>query len=168
MSTVDVVRTYLEMRSPEALRPASAPSAAARVERVRCDVAMYRELYDRVGKRWYWRDRLAWSDERLADYLSREDVSVWVLRDGEEIAGYFELARLADGSAEIVYFGLVPEAIGRGLGKFMLTRAVEEAWATGAPRVCLNTCTLDGPAALPNYQARGFVPYMMETYRTEI
>jgi hypothetical protein len=30
--------------------------------------------------------------------------------------------------------------------------------------VWLHTCTLDDPAALPNYRARGFRPYKQETY----
>jgi len=32
------------------------------------------------------------------------------------------------------------------------------AWAWGAAYVWLHTCTLDAPAALPNYLARGFTP----------
>jgi GNAT superfamily N-acetyltransferase len=65
---------------------------------------------------------------------------------------------------EIAYFGLAVRFFGRGLGKHMLTRAAEEAWAMGARRVWLHTCTLDSPAALPNYLARGFDPVRTETY----
>ncbi len=83
-------------------------------------------------------------------------------------AGYFELEAHADASAEIVYFGLLPEFHGRGLGGFLLSEAVREAWATGAPRVWLHTCTLDSPAALPNYLARGFRPFKEERYVAEI
>jgi GNAT superfamily N-acetyltransferase len=38
-----------------------------------------------------------------------------------------------------------------------LTAAVRRAWASGARRVTVNTCELDGPHALANYLARGFV-----------
>ena len=69
---------------------------------------------------------------------------------------------------EILYFGLVPEAIGHGLGGFLLARTVEQAWALGAERVVLNTCTLDAPQALPNYEARGFVRVREEWYEAEI
>jgi GNAT superfamily N-acetyltransferase len=169
MPVVDVIRTYLEMRSPDALRGASVPRPGLSLTRESpCAVATYRELYDRVGGRWHWRDRAAWSDAALAAHLAREDVAVWVLRSEGESAGFFELARDEDGSVEIAYFGLVPEAIGGGLGKYLLTRAVEEAWALGAERVWLHTCTLDGPAALPTYLARGFVAYRVEEYRAEI
>ena len=32
----------------------------------------------------------------------------------------------------------------------------------------LHTCTLDSPAALPNYLAGGFDPVRTETYETEL
>ena len=47
------------------------------------------------------------------------------------------------------------------------TRAVEQAWADGAKRVWLHTCTDDDPAALPNYLKRGFRPFKTETYSVE-
>ena len=69
---------------------------------------------------------------------------------------------------EIDYFGLVPNFVGRGLGGAMLTRAVGEAWALGAKRVWLHTCTLDSPRALPGYKARGFTPYKTERLEVDI
>jgi ribosomal protein S18 acetylase RimI-like enzyme len=170
MPPVDVVRTYLEMRAPDALRGAGAPPGVrARVERVeRPSASEYRALYAGVGAAYHWRDRLAWDDERLATYLADPAVSVWVLLVDGARAGYFELKRV-EGDVEIVYFGLTPAFIGRGLGKYLLTRAVEEAWrAPGAARVWLHTCTLDDRAALPNYLARGFVETRRESYVTDI
>lgn len=170
MPTVDVVRTYLEMRTPEALRPADAPAGVnARVERLeRPSVADYRALYGDVGAAYHWRDRLAWSDEQLAAYLADPAVSVWVLVVDGVRAGYFELKRDAD-DVEIVYFGLASPYIGRGLGKYLLTRATREAWdGPRVSRVWLHTCTLDDRAALPNYLSRGFVETRRERYVTEI
>ncbi len=43
----------------------------------------------------------------------------------------------------------------------LLTVALRRAREPGDP-VWLHTCTLDGPAALPNYLARGLVPYRSE------
>jgi len=88
----------------------------------------------------------------------------------DESAGYFELQRGDDGSVEIVYFGLVPKFIGRGLGGPLLTRAVQEAWAMGggAKRVWLHTCTLDSPRALPGYKARGFREFKTERLEVDI
>jgi GNAT superfamily N-acetyltransferase len=79
-------------------------------------------------------------------------------------AGYFELREHDDASVEIAYFGLLPDFIGRGWGKYLLTRAVQIAWDLGATRVWLHTCTLDHPAALPNYLKRGFRPLRTEEY----
>lgn len=167
---VEVVRTYLELRSPDQLRTADATDSSVEfVRRRRISVDAYRRLYAAVGYRWYWRDRNVWPDERLAAHLARPEISVWeALVDGES-AGYFELERRADDdSVEIAYFGLVETFIGRGVGKAMLTRAAREAWALMPARVWLHTCTLDSPRALPNYKARGFSPYRTETYVAQI
>jgi GNAT superfamily N-acetyltransferase len=51
---------------------------------------------------------------------------------------------------------LLPHAVGTGQGGALLTGAIERAWAMGASRVYVNTCSLDHPAALSNYQKRGF------------
>jgi GNAT superfamily N-acetyltransferase len=168
-STVDVVRTYLELRTPAQLRPARADDASLRVERAAsCTPSYYRYLYGEVGRAHHWRDRSRWSDDQLRAHLARDDVSVWVLSRGGTPAGWFELVRQQDGSVEIAYFGLLPDFIGHGLGKHLLTEAAEHAWRLGAARVWLHTCTLDSPAALPNYLARGFAPYRKERYTTTL
>jgi GNAT superfamily N-acetyltransferase len=169
--TVEVVRTYLELRSRAQLRSSTVTPSGAEarfVRRDRISVEAYRRLYGDVGKRWHWHDRDAWTDERLAHHLARREITVWECLLGRDSAGYFELDRHDDGSVEIAYFGLRPEFIGRGLGKAMLTRAAEEAWALGARRVWLHTCTLDSEHALPNYRARGFTEFRQETFTTEL
>jgi GNAT superfamily N-acetyltransferase len=175
MPRVPVRRTYLELRDPADLRPARPLPPGATVQRIGDGaVGTFRALYERVGERWHWRDRLAWSDERLAEHLGRPDVELWVLwaRPGEEgddgAAGFFELERHPDASVEIVYFGLAEPFIGQGLGGALLAAAVERAWAMGASRVWLHTCTLDAPQALPNYEARGFRRYRDEVYEAEL
>lgn len=162
-----VRRTHLELRSPDLLRP---PTRTPALDDVRLDhrvapsVAEYRALYRLVGERWHWRDRLDWSDDRLARWLARPDVQLHVLTRGDAPGGFFELHRHASGHVEIIYLGLAENAMGRGLGGWMLGRAVHAAFAMDATWVGLNTCTLDGPAALPNYLARGFRPYRTEEY----
>lgn len=159
-----VTRTYLELRSPDDFRPAPLGTPSLRLTReCPCPVALYRTLYDLVGRAYRWVDRNAWSDVDLRAYLARPEVSVWVLRDGPVLAGYFELLRHDDTSIEIAYFGLAPDHVGHGVGKWLLTRAVEEAWAFRPSRVWLHTCTLDHPSALRNYLARGFTSFRTET-----
>ena len=161
----EVVRTHLEMIDRSALRPAPLPEGPVRlVPRRGLDPQQYRTLYSDIGERWQWRDRLAWSDDEVAFYLASPDVHLFTLHLGEATAGYFELLRHPDARVEIMYFGLAGAFIGRGLGGWMLTRAVQEAYALHATRVVLNTCTLDAPQALPNYLARGFVIVREERY----
>ncbi|HEU4564797.1 MAG TPA: GNAT family N-acetyltransferase, partial [Gemmatimonadaceae bacterium] len=168
MPLIEVVRTYLEMTDPAQLRPAREEDARVRMERVgHCPASFYRYLYAAVGERWQWRDRTEWSDARIRERLDDPRVSLGVLYVEGAPAGWAEHERHADGSVEIVYFGLLPEYAGRGLGKRFLTWAVERGWSDGASRVWLHTCTLDSPHALPNYLARGFRRTRTERYHTE-
>jgi GNAT superfamily N-acetyltransferase len=160
-----VTRTHLEMRSPADLRPSPIPDPEPRIERVEeCPVSFFRYLYQEVGRAFQWTDRLSWSDAAVRQYLNMSGVSIWLMSWRGAPAGYFELREHDDRSVEIAYFGLLPAFIGRGWGKYLLTRAVQAAWATGADRVWLHTCTLDHPAALPNYISRGFRPFREEVY----
>ncbi len=164
-----VTRTYLEMRQRSDLPPAPLPAPGVTLERVHnCPVAFHRFLYREVGRDYHWHDRLGWSDEQTRTYLDNPQISLHVLYCQGAPTGYFELRREDDGGIEIAYFGLLREYIGRGLGKVLLSEAVETAWKEGASRVWLHTCTLDDPAALPNYLKRGFVPVREEQYETEL
>ncbi|MDB4907920.1 MAG: GCN5-related N-acetyltransferase [Gemmatimonadetes bacterium] len=168
MAPREVERTYLELRSRDALRVTSADLAQLDGLRLTdasdMSVSEYRALYALIGDRWHWHDRNAWSDARLGAHLASLDVATWTLSDHAGPLGYFELSRWSDGTVEILYFGLAERAMGRRLGAALLARAVEECWKWGAARVELNTCTLDSPRALPNYLARGFSIVRSETY----
>ena len=169
MARVAVTRTFLEMTRPEELRAARTADPNVQLERaLACPVSFFRFLYVEVGRRYHWVDRLPWTDEQLRARLDDPDVSLFVLRVAGSPAGYFELERHHDGAVEIAYFGLLPEFLGRGLGKHLLTVAVETAWSMGTARVWLHTCTLDDPAALPNYEARGFRRWKEEVYETDV
>ena len=163
--TTRAVRTYLEMRTPGALNPSRQDDPSMRIERVAgCPPSFYRFLYAEVGREYHWIDRLPWSDETIREYLNDPAVSLWLMTVSGAPAGYFELRRDRAGGVEIVYFGLLKEFTGRGLGGHLLTEAVQQAWATGADRVWLHTNTLDHPAALPNYLKRGFTAFHSETF----
>jgi GNAT superfamily N-acetyltransferase len=169
MPTVQVVRTYLEMESPEQLQPARVPENPPRLERVEdCPPSFFRYLYAEVGRAYHWIDRLGWSDDRVRAHLADADVSLWLLSSGAAPAGYFELRRHQDGSVEVAYFGLLPEFVGRGWGGHLLTLAVRTAWGMDPNRVWLHTCTLDHPSALPNYVKRGFRPVREEVYTADL
>jgi GNAT superfamily N-acetyltransferase len=160
-----VTRTYLEMLSPDELRPAAVAEPLPTIERLeQCTVELFRALYGEVGRAYRWTDRLRWTDDTIRQHVETPGVSLWLMSWEDAPAGYFELREHTDGSVEIAYFGLLPHFIGRGWGKYLLTCAVQSAWRLGATRVWLHTCTLDHPAALPNYLKRGFRAIRTEEY----
>jgi len=168
-NNVKVTRTYLQLTRPDDLKPARTDTSHAEiVQLVSCPASFYRYLYSEVGRFYHWTDRLPWTDEEIRAHLARPEITLWVMYAEGSPAGYFELERHSDGSTEIAYFGLIQEFLGRGLGKHLLTEAVERAWSDGANRVWLHTCTLDDPAALPNYLRRGFVAFKQEAYQTTV
>jgi GNAT superfamily N-acetyltransferase len=167
--TVHVTRTYLELLSDSQLRPATVDDPTVRVEQaIECPPSYYRYLYREVGHRYAWRDRQGWTEDQIRAHVARAEISVWVMYRAGSPVGWFELLAHDDGSVELAYFGLLPHAIGRGLGKHLLSVAARTAWSAGARRVWLHTCTLDNPAALPNYQARGFTVFKQEQYTVEL
>jgi GNAT superfamily N-acetyltransferase len=126
-------------------------------------VRYYRYLYDAVGREWNWRSRRVMPDAELAGILHDARVEVHVLHVRGVPAGFVEFDRRVAGEIEIKQFGLMPEFIGQGLGKWFLQWAIDRAWSNSPSRLWLHTCTCDHPLALANYQKAGFVIYKEET-----
>lgn len=162
----DIVTTYLQMSALEELVPArlSDPDFVVR-EAVERQWRLNRSLYLLVGERWAWVDKQRWSDQQWESYVASEQLRTFVASWRGSTAGYYELRRDDARAVEIAYFGLVPDFIGRGFGGALLTDALKRAWAWDAHRVWLHTCTLDHPAALENYQARGMRVYDRKTHQ---
>ncbi|MFN3746906.1 MAG: GNAT family N-acetyltransferase [Hyphomicrobiaceae bacterium] len=153
------VVTYLEMRK---LPPPRADTAAGLVlVRMPADIAAYRRLFRLVGEPWLWASQLRRSDADLAAVLSSEAVETYTLRAGSDDIGLLQLDFRTDGACELAFFGVVPEAIGVGAGRFLMNRAIERAWSR-MPRISrfwVHTCTNDHPDALGFYMRSGFAPY---------
>ena len=151
--------TYLEQRAPrQATRPR--PGPLFRVERLPAPtVRFYRYLYAAVGAGWFWLQRGRMDDETLRAIIQHPDVEVHLLTEGGVPAGFGEIDRRVAPEVEIAYFGLVPEAVGRGLGLWFLEQVAAQAWRSRPVRVWLHTCDLDHPRALANYRAGGFEVY---------
>jgi GNAT superfamily N-acetyltransferase len=166
MAAEPLITTYLEMRSPDQLRPKRADALFQVSEKKNRDWRFNHDLYFRVGEQWDWIDKRAWTDEQWKDYATAPGLSAFAGYYDDVLAGYYELRRHNDGGVEIAYFGLLPEFIGRGLGGALLTSAIEEAWACRRGvvpiRVWVHTCNRDHPQALANYQARGLIVYRVE------
>lgn len=152
--TVDV--TFLRMERPPSDSSRMLPDGV-RVDHARhCSVPYYRYLYDTVGEPWLWWMRRTASDAELAALLSLPAISVHALVKDGEPAGFYELDRRNPQVVNLAYFGLMPWAIGTGLGRAFLRHAIDTAWTEGRAAVTVNTCTADHPRALPAYLAAGF------------
>jgi GNAT superfamily N-acetyltransferase len=159
---------HLDQASPAALpaEPVPAPAgvdlAVVRAELIGPEFARF--LYTAVGGVWNWTDRLEWSYADWEKRLAVAGAETWVAWVSGTPAGFVQLEPREDGVVEVVYFGLLPAFIGRGLGGHLLDLGLRRAWdladrhasLPATRRVIVETCSLDGPAALRNYLSRGF------------
>jgi GNAT superfamily N-acetyltransferase len=159
----EVTVWYLHMQSPSELLGKDKPEDLSVVEAQIKQYQFNRFLYQLVGAAWQWTDNLKLTDAQWQTYAEADNLRTWVAWCRGSPAGYFELLRDANGEVEITYFGLAEKFIGRGFGGYLLANALQQAWAWQASRVIVNTCSLDHPSALANYQARG-----MQIYKTEV
>jgi len=150
------VVTYLEMLVAPGRR--EGPAGGFTLERF-SDVTRYRALFRRVGERWLWMSRLVVPEAALRTILDDPAVEAFALRSGGEDIGILELAFRQADECELAYFGVVPEAIGTGAGRFLMSEAVTRAWARPIRRFWVHTCTHDHPRALAFYQRSGFRAY---------
>lgn len=155
--------TFLEMTArPTALPPPQPRGKVALLKSEKPPAHFYRYLYDTIGKDYYWVDRKKLTPAALEGVLHDPHNQLFVLYAEGNPAGLAELDLRKTGTANISYFGLMPEAIGKRLGYFFLYHACMNAWALPISRLTINTCTLDHPRALPLYQRLGFTAYARE------
>jgi ribosomal protein S18 acetylase RimI-like enzyme len=120
-------------------------------------------FYKEVGRDFFWRDRLKWSNQDWLDYVNNDFFKLYILKYNNRLAGYYEL--LYDpktNSMEIPYFGIFKEFYGKKIGGYLLTDALSTSFKQKITKVWVHTCTLDHPNALKNYLARG-----MKIFKTE-
>ena len=160
---VPVRVTYLEMTQ----RPgAAAPALPEGVTLQRAEdppVRFFLAMYDLVGRDYEWRDRIRQAEadpKALAAFVRHPNVEMWVAYAKGWPQGFFVLDRSRQGTCDLAYFGLVPEAVGKGLGGRLLRIAVATGWSDPTvTRMSVNTCTLDHPRALDLYKKVGFRPF---------
>jgi GNAT superfamily N-acetyltransferase len=160
------VVTCLEMtsRPPQrSVRGFPPPYELVRLRQV--DIASYRALFRKIGQDWMWFSRLIMPDDELRGILGDPQVELFVVRAGSEDVGMLELDFRAAGQCELAFFGLVADAIGKGLGRALMEAAIERAWARPIGRLWVHTCTFDHPSAVGFYIRSGFRPY---AYQVEV
>ncbi len=167
MPTVDVKVYFLQMLSAYR-KSVPAPRAGLSVIHAKNPtLAYYRFLYHGVGEAYHWYTRGRMPDEELRESLSHPRHELHVLHVDGTPAGMAELDCRTD-DIELVQFGLMPEFIGQGLGKYFLQWTIDHVWARQPERFWLHTCTLDHPVALPNYLKAGFVLCQEEMIQREL
>jgi GNAT superfamily N-acetyltransferase len=156
---IETVVTYLEVTGPPAGPALAPPRGGIEVRRaVRPTTGFYRYLYDAIGRDWLWYERKLLDDAALAAIIHDPRVEVNVLWADGVPAGLAELDFRAP-DVELAYFGVLPEFIGQGLGRFLLDWALRYVWRSRPRRLWVHTCDLDHPRALKVYQKAGFRIY---------
>ena len=163
--TEKIFRNYLELKSLENFKEVKKPSEEYSVELANPkDFQLNKFFYKNIGKNCRWVDRLIWTNLDWIKYISDEKLSTYILKDKDEIAGYFELLFNKDTKeAEIVYFGILEEYFERKLGGYLLSEAIKFSFTFGCIRVWVHTCSLDHKNALHNYLSRGMKIFKSET-----
>jgi len=164
-----IVRNYLEIKSLEELLEKKTPNNKYIVEKIYTnDFQLNKFFYKQIGQNHNWNDRLVWDDKRWINYVSDPKVFTFVLKDNEDIAGFFELIHHKDKyEMEIAYFGLLRDYLDKKLGGYMLTEAIKISFSYNIKRVWVHTCSLDHKNALKNYLARGMKIFNIEIASTK-
>lgn len=114
-------------------------------------------FYKQVGEKYFWTDWLNKSNKEIDDFVGNKNVLLYTfIKDGFP-AGFYMLDYRTKDICDISFFGLVKEAIGMGLGKYLLKTAILTAWdSRKIKKLTINTCSLDHKNALYLYQKYGF------------
>ena len=160
-----IVRNYLEIKSLNQLSEIKKPGGNYSLNQVFLnDFQLNKFFYKQIGKNYQWFDRLVWTDRNWIEYVSNPNLFTFVLKNNEEMAGFFELIYHKNRSeTEIVYLGLLKEYFGKKLGGYMLSEAIKKSFSFNVKRVWVHTCSLDHKNAIKNYLSRGMKIYSTET-----
>ena len=163
--TEEVERNYLEINSINDLKEGINPSdnyTLILLDPINFQLNKF--FYKNIGKKHKWVDRLIWDEQRWIDYVSSEKVKTYVLKNKDDLVGFFELIfHYEKNEVEIAYFGILEEYQNKKLGSYLLSQAIKKSFNKNVNRVWLHTCSLDHKNALNNYIARG-----MKIFKSEI
>ena len=163
--TEKIFRSFLEIKNQEDFEEAVKPSERYSIKIAHPkDFQLNKFFYKNIGKNCEWVDRLIWTDLDWIKYISNEKLSTYILKNKNQIGGYFELLFNKDTKeSEIAYFGILEEYFGRKLGGFLLSESIKISFNLGCLRVWVHTCSLDHKNALHNYLSRGMKIFKSET-----
>ena len=157
-------RYYLEIHNKKSLIKSNCTEKNLKVILVKkLKIDFIKFLYKEIGKDFFWRDRLKWSDQNWFDYIKNGNFKLYTLKQNNKLVGYYELLYNPETNfMEIAYFGIFKEFYGKGIGGYLLTDAILNSFKEKINKVWVHTCTLDHPNALKNYLARGMTIFKTE------
>ena len=163
--TEEVKRNYLEITSLKELKEVNKPTKDYSINLVDpVDFQLNKFFYKNIGKKHRWIDRLVWSEKQWIEYVSDKNVKTYVLKNLNNLAGYFELNLHPEKKeVEIAYLGLLEEYQKKRLGSYLLSKAIKNSFLENPKKVWVHTCSLDHENALNNYLSRG-----MKIFKKEI
>ena len=167
---INVDRSFLEINSIKKLNRSKSPGPNFKINQVDPpDFQLNKFFYKQIGRKHRWIDRLAWTDKKWIEYVENSRVKTFVLKDNNNLAGYYETIRDFDKDhSEIAYFGILEEYFGKKCGGFLLSEAINKLFEDGNSRVWLHTCSLDHENAIKNYLARGMRVFKSEKINVEV
>jgi len=160
-----ILRNYLEIKSLSNLIDCNVTNLKCSIELVKPDdFQINKFFYKNVGKKHRWTDRLVWSDKDWIEYSSNLKVNTYILKVGDDLAGFFELILHVDlKEIEIAYLGILEEYHNKKLGSYLLSEAIKKSFQNkNVKRVWVHTCSFDHKNALKNYLARGMKIFKKE------
>lgn len=169
-NTPKIVRTTtLEMTIAPRIYPSLQIKSNLAIMHVKdIPLSFYRYLYAEVGSSHFWYLRNHLKDHELSSVVHSEYTQISVLYCDGAPAGFGELDYSEfPAKINLVYFGLCPIFIGRGLGKWFLGQTIKSAWEKKPDKLMVSTDTLDHPHALPSYQKMGFTPISFKDEKME-
>ncbi len=160
---LEVDRKYLEISDLNNLNAQNKPNKDCNVTKIEPpNFQLNKFLYKQIGKKYSWKDRLTWEDKDWIKYTSNLRVNTFLLREKDEIVGYFE--QILDSQlkeCEIAYFGILENFFGKKYGSYLLSEAIKISLKVNK-RVWVHTCSLDHKHALNNYLSRGMKIFKSE------
>ena len=157
-----IKRNYLEINSLGDLNDSNVSFTYYSVNHVDpVDFQLNKFFYKNVGKKHHWVDRLIWTEKQWIEYVSNDKVKTYVLKNKNDLAGYFELI-LHNDDVEIAYLGLLEEYQNKKLGSYLLSSAIKNSFLEKPQRVWVHTCSLNHKNALKNYIDRGMKIFKKE------
>ncbi len=160
-----IVRNYLEINSLKDLNDKNISPVGYVIELLQpADFQVNKFFYKNIGKKHHWVDRLIWTENQWAEYTSNEKLETYILKNRNDLAGYFELIiHHNENEVEIAYLGLLEEYQNKKLGSYLLSSAIRSSFSHNPQRVWVHTCSLDHKNALKNYTSRGMKIFKKET-----